>query len=128
MAQNLRKNVRFLDFGRAECEALCPVAGILDDISKSGCKIHYDAPVNLNMENDYEIHIRLSRENTEPFVLYCHPQWQKESADGTTEIGFSFLHSPDSAKLESYIKQLSEENYSSDFDSLFPQETSCQFV
>lgn len=128
MVQNLRKNARFPDFGRVECLDISPVAGVLDDISRAGCKIHYDAPVNLNMENDYEIHLRLSRGNSEPLVLFCHPQWQKESEDGLTEIGFSFLHSPDTPKLESYIKQLFEEKFSSDFNLDYPQQPTCQFV
>ena len=123
-----RKNYRFSDFGRAECSELCPVPGVLDDISLSGCKIHYDTPVTLNMENDYEIHIRLSRISGEPLVLLCHPQWTKEDEDGAVLIGFQFLHSPDTPTLEAYIRQLNEEKNASEIDSVLPPGESCQFV
>ena len=52
MQTELRKNTRFEDFGRIECEDLGPVSGILDDISMNGCKVHFDVPVNVNLEND----------------------------------------------------------------------------
>lgn len=128
MGKNLRKSIRYEDFGRAECDEICPMPGILDDISATGCKIHYDAPISLNMENDYEIRIRLSRFSAEPMVLMCHPQWQDEAKDGTSSIGFEFLHSLDTARLEQYIQQLSDEKASSEIDSILPQEDSCQFV
>ncbi len=128
MSRNLRKNERFYDFGRADCSLICPVSGILEDISLTGCKIHYDAPVMINPETDYEIHIRLSRASVGTFVLMCHPQWQKEKADGSTEVGFIFLHSPDSTALESYIKQLQTEQTSQGYDDFLPQGDTCQFV
>ena len=128
MTLNQRKAVRYNDFGRAECEEICPVAGVLGDISVSGCKIHYDAPVDINLENDYEIHLRLSRFISDPLFLMCHPQWQRELEDGAVEIGFVFLRSPDTLKLESYINQLQAEQKSSDLDSYIVQEDSCQFV
>ena len=128
MSSNLRKSVRFSDFGRAECIEICPVPGVLEDISLTGCKIHYDAPVAVNLENDYEIHLRLSRSTAGSFVLMCHPQWQKQSEDGSTAVGFTFLHSPDSPSLESYIQQLQNEQNSQNYDDLLPQGDTCQFV
>ncbi len=128
MGKNLRKSLRFNDFGRFECNDICPMAGVLVDISLTGCKVHYDIPISLNMENDYEIHLRLSRFSNAPLVLMCHPQWQKEGDDGSFEVGFLFLHSPDTAALESYIKQLNDELKTEQFDSVLPQEDSCQFV
>ena len=44
MNANFRKDIRFSDFGRAECLQICPVPGALEDISLSGCRIHYEAP------------------------------------------------------------------------------------
>ncbi len=102
--------------------------GVLDDISLTGCKVHYDAPVTLVMDADYEMHIRLSRFSQETLVLMCHPQWTKEKEDNSTEIGFLFLRSPDTVRLEEYVKKLQQESASSDFDLILPQEDSCQFV
>lgn len=128
MAKDQRKNVRFNDFGRAECAEICPVAGVLDDISLTGCKIHYDTPISIDMENDYEIHLRLSRLPAGSLLMLCHPQWQRQDEDGSTEVGFVFLHSPDTSALETYIKQREDEKLSENIDSVLPEEESCQFV
>lgn len=128
MPKNLRKHIRYNDFGRAECAEICPVAGVLDDISLTGCKIHYDTPISLDMENDYEIQLRLSRIPSGSLSLICHPQWQRQNEDGSTEAGFVFLHSPDTQALESYIQQREDENVSEELDSVLPKEEKCQFV
>ncbi|MBO5100427.1 MAG: PilZ domain-containing protein [Treponema sp.] len=127
MSSNLRKNIRFEDFGKVECSEICLVAGVLDDISVSGCKVHFDAPVTINMEDDYELKIRLSRINLDPFILLCHPQWQKED-NGTTEVGFSILHSLDTSRLESYIEQLHTEKESLNNDLIMVEDDTCLFV
>ena len=128
MKGELRKDVRFEDFGRVECNDLCPFSGVLDDISISGCKIHYDTPVNLDMDKDYELRIRLSRATLEPLDLVCHPQWQKQMEDSSIQIGFLFLTSPDTVRLNVYINHLHEEEKSSEIDSVLPEEEPCQFV
>ena len=125
---NFRKDIRFNDFGRAECTEISPVAGALEDISLSGCKVHYDAPVSINMENDYEIHFRLSRAGKDALVLMCHPQWFNQKDDGSSEVGFLFLHSLDSEALQSYILQLQKEEIVEKFDRIMPQGDTCQFV
>lgn len=127
MHVELRKNTRFEDFGRIECEDLCPVHGVLDDISMEGCKTHFDAPVTLSFDNDYELCVRLSRFPAEALVLMCHPEWSREK-DGTTEIGFSILRSPDTARLESYITQLHQEQQEIASDGLPQEEDQCLFV
>lgn len=126
MHSKKRKNVRFNDFGWIDCPELCAVNGVLDDISLDGCKIHYDAPVSINADDDYELHIRLSRLSSEPLILLCHPQWTNEDG-GCTEIGFKILHSPDTSRLEGYINQLHAEKKSAE-DEFIPSEESCQFV
>lgn len=125
---NFRKDIRFNDFGRAECTEISPVAGALEDISLSGCKVHYDAPVSINMENDYEIHFRLSRAGKDALVLMCHPQWFNQKDDGSSEAGFLFLHSLDSEALQSYILQRQKEEMVEKFDGIMPQGDTCQFV
>ncbi len=114
MRADCRKNVRYTDIGRVDCADLCAIPGVLDDISLQGCKIHFDTSVAVNMDNDYELHVRPSRNVLDPIVLLCHPQWVRDIGS-TTEIGFLVLRSPDSAKLASYIEKLHEE--SDDFTS-----------
>ncbi len=127
MQTELRRNIRFEDFGRIDCEDLGPVNGILEDISMEGCKVHFDVPVSVNLENDYELRVRLSRFPTEELVLMAHPEWAKES-DGATDIGFSILRSPDTARLEKYVRQLYEEQADIDSDGLPQDEDTCLFV
>ena len=103
-----RQHTRFEDFGKIECFDLSPVSGVLEDISLKGCKVHFDSPVSVNTENDYELKIRLSRVNLEPLLLIGHPQWVK-SSDLSTDIGFQFLRSRDTFRLESYINKLTSE-------------------
>ncbi len=119
-----RTTERFQDFGRVDCQELCLASGILEDISLKGCKVTFNMPVSFDPDNEYEITVRLSRENLETLELLCKPQWSR-TVDGTTEIGFAFLHSKDTTRLESYIKILSHDR---DLTQPIIEDTSCQFV
>ena len=127
MVSELRKNARFEDFGRVECPEICVVSGILDDISLDGCKVHFDAPINLSLEDDYELRVRFSRFPQDILVLMAHPQWTKEDGN-MTSIGFAILRSPDTAKLDSYISQLKEEEARPVDADMLPEESTCLFV
>ena len=118
MRLNHRKDIRFEDFGRVECSEVSPMAGILNDISYTGCKVHYDVPVALNMENDYEISIKLPRITGGTFQLIVHPRWINTQEDGSCDIGFNFLPSPDRAKLESYVNNLIKDRDSDNLELL----------
>lgn len=128
MCRKNRKSPRFEDFGKVECKEICPVCGSLDDISLTGCRLHFDAPISVNMENDYKIHLRLSRNSAANLLLLAHPQWKKENENGGGEIGFLFLHSPDTSKLESYIKELLQEQNISEKNFGIPEDEKWQFV
>ncbi len=125
MNSELRTQERYEDFGRVECPSICLVNGVLNDISKSGCKVHFDAPITLDLENDYEVRVRLSHSSQSPLVLMCHPQWVKENAN-TADVGFSILRSPDTARLNDYVKALHAE--ANEPDEILPQESPCLFV
>lgn len=127
MHVELRKNARFEHFGHVACDGLCPVVGVLDDISISGCRMHFDAPVTLSFETDYEVRVRLSRFPTEALSLICHPVWMREDG-GTTIIGFFVLRSPDTVRLESFVAQLRQEKQEIDDDGLPQAEEQCLFV
>ena len=121
-----RSSERFDDFARVECKELCVVSGVLTDISKNGFKAEFNAPCEVDTEKEYSVLLRLSRITSEPWELTVQPVWSG-FANGKTSIGFSILRSKDSARLESYIKLLKEEEIlknetngvSFDNDSLF---------
>ncbi len=103
MTKEHRQDERFEDCGHVEANAICALPGVLDDISISGCKVHFPVPVHLDMDNDYNLKITLPEtENRVPLRLLCRPQW-KRMHDTATEIGFRFLMSPDTSNLKKYI-------------------------
>ena len=84
MKKEHRKEERFYEFGRVEAGQISVLPGVLDDISETGCRVHFTNPVDVDMENDYTLLIRLAR----------------GKSDGSkTDIGFSFLRSPDTPEL-----------------------------
>ncbi|CAM4101676.1 PilZ domain-containing protein [Treponema peruense] len=99
MKKEHRKEERFYEFGRVEAGQISVLPGVLDDISETGCKVHFTNPVDVDMENDYTLLIRLARGNCgRGLNLLGHPCWVK--SDGSkTDIGFSFLRSPDTPEL-----------------------------
>ncbi len=107
--RDLRKSTRFQDFGRVECQDLCMVSGILNDISLHGIKVTFTVPVKINMEREYSIKIKLSKFNEMPMELIGVPVWIY--GDGSsTQAGFSFLYSKDSSRLENYVSKLEKDN------------------
>lgn len=101
-----RQQIRFKEIGRINAPEICSLPGILDDISSSGCKIHYPFPVVVDLENEYEIKIAPTRTHDEiPLKLMCTPQWVNEE-EGNTHIGFKILYSPDAARLSEFIEYL----------------------
>jgi hypothetical protein len=109
MSDDNRKEVRYEDIGRVEAVDICALPGVLDDISLTGCRVHFPIPVTVDMENDYELKIRLSHKTMlTPLILICHPQWKKMNGN-ETEIGFQVLRSPDSPQLASYIELLKQD-------------------
>ncbi len=127
MSQNIRLSPRFDDIGRFESNELCALPGTLENISKDGCKVRFQFPVMVDLDNDYEAKITFARAASEgQFSLVCHPQWAKES-NGVTEIGFKILPSRDFSRLADYVSQLSEDEYS---DNLVEQISGsvCQII
>lgn len=109
-----RKESRYLDIGRVDVIDICSLPGVLDDISLSGCKVHFPVPVMVDMENDYEVRIRPANQiPMEQLVLICHPQW-KNINGVVAQIGFSILRSPDTPQLTAYINHLQKKAEDSD--------------
>jgi hypothetical protein len=110
MNEENRKNVRYPDIGRVDAAEICALPGVLNDISLTGCRVHFPIPVTIDMENDYELRIKTSHKVAlNPLVLLGHPQWKKDT-DGESEVGFQILRSPDSPQLASYIELLKQDS------------------
>jgi hypothetical protein len=126
MCAVIRKSLRFADIGRIDAPQICALPGVLDNISREGCKIHYMFPVVLDLENDYEIKVTPASSPMRPLLLLCHPQWVKEDK-GITEIGFSILRSPDYSRLVSYVDNLDSDAEELDVDKQIVNSV-CRFV
>ena len=101
-------HTRYEEIGRVIAPELCALPAVLDDISLSGCKIHYSFPVVVDLENEYDLKISpLHSSVSTPLNLICIPQWVKEQ-DGSTFIGFKIQYSPDANRLSAFINQLEQ--------------------
>lgn len=110
MTQENRQDVRYNEIGRVSAAEICPLSGILDDISSAGLKMHYPFPVVLDLEEEFNLKIApLHNSDSAPLHLLCTPQWVNEK-EGSTYIGFKVLYSPDANRLAEFILQLEELN------------------
>ena len=106
MDEENRQHTRYEEIGRVLAPELCALPGVLDDISVSGCKIHYSFPITVDLENEYDIKLSpLHHGEQSPLNLICHPQWVQES-EGNTYIGLKILYSPDANRVKDFIQQL----------------------
>lgn len=121
MNKENRKSVRYKEIGRVVSQDLCAIPGILDDISATGCKIHFPCSIIVDLENEYELKISVSRTPNEPALkLMCKPQWVKE-VSGNTQLGLEILYSPDAARLKDLIAVLHEESANEYEDDVLSQ-------
>ncbi|MBR1911184.1 MAG: PilZ domain-containing protein [Treponema sp.] len=108
MSRNQRRDERYEYYGCVTSHKICSLPGRLEDISLSGCRVRFPIPVSMDMDNDYTVNIKLfNNESASTLPVLCHPEWNKQE-DGQTEIGFSFLQSLNTHKLESYVRHLQE--------------------
>ena len=115
MTQEKRQNTRYKEIGKVSSPELCALAGVLDNISVNGCKVHYTYPVVVDLDSEYSLEISpASQYGSQPLRLRCKPQWVNEK-EGNTFIGLEILYSPDTARLSDFISQLeksSSDNFS----------------
>ena len=110
MGQENRQNHRYPEIGRIVAPELCALPGILDNISFTGCKVHFPVSVVVDLDTEYMIKVTLSRSiEDSPLQLMCKPMWVSES-EGSTQIGFSILFSPDENRLHEFINFLQQVN------------------
>ena len=60
-----RLSQRFDDMGRFMAADICALPGILENISREGCKICYQFAVSVDMDTDYEAKITFARAASE---------------------------------------------------------------
>lgn len=117
MVLEKRQSERFGDIGRVDIPDLCALPGVLDNISRAGCRVHYQFPVVVDLNDDYEMRITFAgRSADRTFSLLCHPEWAKEDSS-RTQIGFKILPSTDFARLGEYIGCLSSDSEEQRIDS-----------
>lgn len=106
-----RKSTRYDEIGRIDAPQICAVPGVLENISKDGCKVHFPVPVALDIENDYELVMTpastVGGAAGMRFTLLCHPQWAQEGK-GSTEIGFAILRSPDYPRFAEFVQTVED--------------------
>ena len=110
MAEENRRSPRYPEIDRVIATDLCALPGILDNISLTGCKVHFPVSVVVDLEAEYMIKITLSRSLEEaPLQLMCKPMWVTEN-QGVTQVGLQILYSPDDARLREFVSYLEEMN------------------
>lgn len=106
MKKEHRADERFDEVGRVTAEEISAFPGMLDDISLSGCRVHFPVNTTVDMEKDYTVKINLSHTGiVEQLDLVVHPQWVKDESN-ETYIGFKILRSPDTPLLNEYIEHM----------------------
>ena len=105
MSKITRKDERYEEIGTVDCSQLCALSGILDDISMSGCKVHFPIPVEYDPESEYTLILRISRKTESAAMeMICKPIWIN-ILENKSFMGFSFLRSPDTPELSSLIEE-----------------------
>ncbi|MCR4733587.1 MAG: hypothetical protein K5829_01085 [Treponema sp.] len=105
-----RQNTRYKEIGRFLAAKLCLLPGIIDDVSIEGCKVHYQFPVDVEVDSEYEAQLSPSQNPSDvPLKLICKTQWVQKT-DEMTYIGFKILYSPDGKRLSDFIQHLQSKN------------------
>ncbi|MCQ2590508.1 MAG: PilZ domain-containing protein [Treponema sp.] len=108
MNEDNRQDTRYCEIGRVIAPELCALNGILDDISLTGCKIHFPCIFQVNLDEEYNLKIALSRSpEDEPLQLLCRPIWIQHGATDTY-IGMQNMYSPDENRLKGFIDFLEQ--------------------
>lgn len=80
MKKELRGEERFNEIGRIDCERICALPGVLEDISMSGFSAHFPNPVFVDTEEEYTVFITFSRQDfSRPLEFVCVPKWKTKT-------------------------------------------------
>jgi|GEM_PF-1172141 hypothetical protein len=104
---DLRKAKRFEEVAKVSVPNLSQFSGVLVDVSKIGCRIHFNVFLNIEMDMEYEILIFPVLADIDSFTLVGEPVWVQNKSK-STEIGFKFLRSVGTKPFEAYIDNLED--------------------
>ena len=127
MCAKTRQDTRFEVLGRVQCQEISALPGSLVDLSLHGCKIFYNVPVTLHLEDDYSLLLQTADSSVGNLTLICHPVWVNEDS-GNTVLGMEILRSPDTERLKKFIDILEKRKISETGFKSQIVETQCQFI
>lgn len=108
MCNNNRQMPRFNDFARAKINGLCQLPGILEDVSKTGCKVRFPHSFEIDTDVEYTLTILPAlRSGIKEFELVVRPEWVC-GKDDSFLIGFCILHSPGMRQYQKYVEILAQ--------------------
>jgi len=103
-----RQTPRYRDFARTWIGDLSQLPGVLEDVSKTGCKVRVSHVFAVDMEREDLLSVQPAcRSGIRPFELLVRPEWVEER-DDSLYVGFSILHSPGIRNHHEYIDILSD--------------------
>lgn len=108
MGNENRQMPRYRDFARARIEGLSQLPGVLEDVSKTGCRVRFSHAFEVDTDRDYLMTVHPAcRSGIREFELVVRPEWVQEHSS-SVDIGFSILHSPGIRSHQRYIDVLCE--------------------
>lgn len=113
-----RRSKRFEEMVKVTVPNLSQFSGVLMDVSKIGCRIHFNLFLNIEMGTEYEIIIFPVLADVSSFTLIGEPVWIQNTKQ-STEIGFQFLRTTGIKTFEAYIDGLAEKEDKSLADGSF---------
>ncbi|MCH5283447.1 MAG: PilZ domain-containing protein [Treponema sp.] len=127
MRSEKRQDSRYKVLGRVHCKEFSPLSGSLVDVSLHGCKIFYNLPVTVRLEDEYEVSLQISDSEDDSITLICCPAWVNEDS-GSTVMGMSVLRSLDSEKFAKYISRLDKNSGDEKKSQNQIVDSQCQFL
>lgn len=108
MGNENRQTPRYRDYARARIEDLSQLPGVLEDVSKTGCKVRFSHVFAVDTEREYIMTVQPAcRSGFREFDLVVKPEWIHEHAN-SLDVGFSILHSPGTRSHHKYLDILCE--------------------
>lgn len=110
MSKDNRGAQRFPDFARAEAGSISKLPGILQDLSRTGCRVKFPHVDSVDTSAEFVMMIIPSPEHKmDGFEIVVKPVWMAKSID-SCKIGFSVLNSVGTRDYLRYIEKLAHAN------------------
>lgn len=110
MSTENRGAERFSDFAKVQADKLSRLPGILQDLSRTGCRVKFSHVDSVDSSSEFTMIITPAPEyGMNAFEIVVKPVWTVQSAD-SCKIGFTVLHSVGTRDYIRYIEKLSDAN------------------